>query len=295
MGPFGERRGRGARLALVAGVLVVLLLVVALASRTGFGGNSKASPSSSYASYALTVFLILFVLMIPVALYAFLIQMREADVSKRRSFPSRMLHQLATLFLIGAAGFVIVYLKTHNGHLFGIHVTRFEPVSTGSGSGSAGRHAGFEPRFEWWVLWVALLLLVVVAVWLFATRTRRPKGLQELPEETDVAEELAASIRDAIDDLEAEPDARRAVIAAYARMESVLARHGLRRRPSETPVEYLRRILLGYTTRTEAVVRLTDLFELAKFSRHDIDDSTKREAIAALREIRDDLQAAVAA
>ena len=295
MGPFGEPRGRGARLALVAGALVVLLLVVALASRTGFGGNSKATPSSSYASYALTVFLILFALMIPVALYAFLIQMRETDVTKRRSFPARMFHQLATLFLLAAAGFVIVYLKTHNGHLFGIHVTRFQPSGTGSGSGASGRHTGFEPQFEWWVLWAALILLVAVAIALFATRIRRPKGLRKLPDETDVGEDLAASIRDAIDDLEAEPDARRAVIAAYARMESVLARHGLRRRPSETPVEYLRRILLGLTTRTEAVVRLTDLFELAKFSRHDIDDAMKREAIGALREIRDDLQAAVAA
>ena len=74
---------------------------------------------------------------------------------------------------------------------------------------------------------------------------------------------------DAIDDLEAEPDARRAVIAAYARMEGVLARHGLRRKPSETPLEYLRRILLGLTARADAVRRLTSLFEQAKFSRHD--------------------------
>jgi hypothetical protein len=109
-----------------------------------------------------------------------------------------------------------------------------------------------------------------------------------------MSEQLATSISDAIDDLEAEPDARRAVIAAYARMESTLARNGLRRRPSETPVEYMRRILLGLTARADAVVRLTDLFELAKFSRHDIDASMKLEAIGALREIRDDLRTAAA-
>ncbi|MBA3844696.1 MAG: DUF4129 domain-containing protein [Actinobacteria bacterium] len=101
-------------------------------------------------------------------------------------------------------------------------------------------------------------------------------------------------MNDAIDDLEAEPDARRAVIAAYARMEAVLARHGLRRRPSETPVEYLRRVLLGLTERADAVSRLTDLFEQAKFSRHEIDGAMKQDAIGALREIRDDLRGAVA-
>jgi hypothetical protein len=84
------------------------------------------------------------------------------------------------------------------------------------------------------------------------------------------------------------------VIAAYARMEGVLARHGLRRRPSETPLEYLRRVLLELTARADAVARLTNLFEQAKFSRHDIDATMKRDAIGALREIRDDLRGATA-
>ena len=37
--------------------------------------------------------------------------------------------------------------------------------------------------------------------------------------------------------------------------------------------------------------RLTALFEQAKFSRHEIDSGMKQDAIGALREIRDDLQA----
>ena len=77
-------------------------------------------------------------------------------------------------------------------------------------------------------------------------------------------------------------------------MEAVLARHGLRRRPSETPVEYLRRVLLGLTARADAVSRLTGLFEQAKFSRHEIDGTMKQDAIGALREIRDDLRGVLA-
>jgi hypothetical protein len=42
------------------------------------------------------------------------------------------------------------------------------------------------------------------------------------------------------------------------------------------------------------VTRLTDLFEQAKFSRHEIDATMKRDAIGALREIRDDLLGATA-
>ena len=70
----------------------------------------------------------------------------------------------------------------------------------------------------------------------------------------------------------------------------MLGPHGLRRKPSETPLEYLRRVLLGLTARGDAVSRLTGLFEQAKFSRHEIDSPMKQDAIAALREIRDDLQ-----
>ena len=131
----------------------------------------------------------------------------------------------------------------------------------------------------------------VVALF-YGHRRRKRRSATAARRRPTVAEDLAASMADAIDDLEAEPDARRAVIAAYARMEGVLARHGLRRRPSETPLEYLRRILLGLTARADAVSRLTSLFEQAKFSRHEIDGAMKHDAIGALREIRDDLREA---
>ena len=293
MEPVGQPQGRGARLALVAVALVVLLAIVALASRGGFGHHGRASSSSIYASYGFTAFLILFALMVPVAVYAFLIQMRETDVTKRRSLQTRVLHNIATLLLLGSAAYIIVYLKTHQGHLFGVHVAPLEhPGQNGSSGAAGGKGTAPGPSFEWPLLWLAIAAVAVGAVVLYLGRIRRPKGLQPMPAEPDVADELAATIGDAIDDLEAEPDARRAVIAAYARMESVLGRSGLRRRVSETPLEYLRRVLLELTARADAVARLTNLFELAKFSRHEIDASMKIEAIGALREIRDDLLAA---
>ena len=69
-------------------------------------------------------------------------------------------------------------------------------------------------------------------------------------------------------------------------MEAVLGRNGFQRVPSETAIEYLHRILLDLTANSKAVTRLTALFEQAKFSRREIDAGMKRDAIAALREIR---------
>ena len=283
--------GRSTRLALVAFGLLVLLGVVAFASRSGLGHQSQAKPSPAYVSYAFSAFLIVFVLAIPVAMYGFVIQAREGEVA-RKSYRQRTLESIGMMFFFGCLAFIVIYLKRHHPSIFNIN-----PQGLNNAKNALKNHGGHkakvEPQFEWTVLWIAIAALAVGVGWFYYTwRTRKKRTA--VPLERSVAEELAESISDAIDDLEAEPDARRAVIAAYARMEAVLARNGLRRRPSETPVEYLRRILLGLTARGEAVSRLTWLFEQAKFSRHDIDAAMKQDAIGALREIRDDLQGAPA-
>src|SRR5262249_2692860 len=109
--------------------------------------------------------------------------------------------------------------------------------------------------------------------------------------ELPVGEALARSIETSIDDLRNEPDARRAVIAAYAGMERTLASHGLARRRAEAPYEYLGRILRDLDVRESAIRQLTRLFEYAKFSPHAVDDGMKAEAIDALAAVRDDLRA----
>jgi hypothetical protein len=279
-------------LALVAVGLLVLLGVVAFASRSGLGHQSQARPSPGYLNYAFTAFLIVFVLMIPVAAYSFLIQAREGGVG-RKSYRQRTLESVGMLFFFAFLAFVVIYLKRHHHSLFGNINPKGLKNSNLFRNHPRGHRVAVEPHFEWTVLWAALAGIGIGGGWFYYKwRTRKKRTALPLERERTVADDFAASIGDAIDDLEAEPDARRAVIAAYARMESVLARNGLRRRPSETPLEYLRRILLGLSARGDSVSRLTSLFEQAKFSRHEIDSSMKQEAIGALREIRADLQGA---
>jgi hypothetical protein len=197
------------------------------------------------------------------------------------------------MLFFGFLAFVVFYMRRHHNQLFHIDTSALEksknalknrPRRAGSGK--------YEPQFEWIVFWIALagVLVGAVVMYLLYRRNKQRKALAAQAEPS-VTVDLIASMSSAIDDLEAEPDARRAVIAAYARMEGVLGRHGMRRKPSETPLEYLRRILLGLTDRADAVRRLTGLFEQAKFSRRVIDASMKQDAIGALREIRDDMEA----
>jgi hypothetical protein len=281
--------GRSARLALVAVGLLVLLGVVAFASRSGLGHQSQAKPSPGYLNWAFTAFLIVFVAAIPLAAWMFVVQAREGSV-KRPTFASRVVASVGLAICFGLVAYVILQLKKHGGH--GLH---FNPKGLSNTANVLNKRTGkrvrYEPQFEWTMVWIAIAVVAVGGGWFYYSwRTRKKRTAVPLEREQTVVEDFAASIGAAIDDLEAEPDARRAVIATYARMEAVLARNGLSRKPSETPVEYLRRILLGLTSRGDAVSTLTSLFEQAKFSRHTIDGQMKQEAIGALRAIRTDLQ-----
>jgi hypothetical protein len=232
--------------------------------------------------------------MIPVAVYSFVMQAREGEVA-RKSYRQRTLESIGMLFFFGCLAFIVIYLKRHHHSFLGVNLKGLNGAKKNLHHNPNAHPVANQPHFEYTVLWIALAGLAIGGAWFYyAWRTRKRRTAVPLEHEQSVAEDFAASIGDAIGDLESEPDARKAVIAAYARMEAVLARNGLQRRPSETPVEYLRRILLGLTSRGDSVSRLTSLFEQAKFSRHTIDDSMKQEAIAALREIRDDLQGASA-
>jgi hypothetical protein len=283
--------GRSIRLALVAFGLLALLGVVAFASRSGLGHQSQAAPTPGYVSYAFTAFLIVFVLMIPVAAYGFLLQAREGEVA-RKSYRQRTLESIGMLFFFGALAFVVVYLKRHHHHFLLPHVRGLKSGKKALQAGH-GHRAVVEPHFEYTVLWIALAVIAVGGGWLFYMwRTRKKRTAVPLEREQTVAEDFASSIGDAIDDLESEPDARRAVIAAYARMERGLGGAGLARKPFEAPLEYLQRVLLELQAGAQPVGRLTDLFERAKFSRDDVSADAKDEAIECLLAISGDLRTA---
>jgi hypothetical protein len=149
----------------------------------------------------------------------------------------------------------------------------------------------YEPEFAWLpvIIVLGLALAAVVAYAVAVRRSSRAARSQDA-----LVEQLAAVFDDTLDDLRAESDPRRAVIAAYARLERVLAAHGIARRAAETPEEYLTRILRALAIDAEAVRRLTDLFSRAKFSQHAVDFGMKEEAIEALEHVRDELGEAAA-
>jgi hypothetical protein len=75
-------------------------------------------------------------------------------------------------------------------------------------------------------------------------------------------------------------------------MERTLAARGVPRKPFEAPLEYLVRVLDFVQASSHSVRRLTQLFERARFSPHEIDARMKEDAIEALVGLRAELEAA---
>jgi hypothetical protein len=117
----------------------------------------------------------------------------------------------------------------------------------------------------------------------------RPSEEPEEIVETAAPALLADTIDLVLAELEESTDPREVVIGAYARMERALKAAGLPRHPSEAPLEYLARSLRRLQVSRLAITRLTTLFEIARFSDHDIHLYMGKEAIAALSDIRGEL------
>ena len=136
MEPQEQSTARSIRLALVAVGLLALLGVVAFASRSGFSGSSDAKPTPGYVSYAFSAFLIVFVVMIPIAAYTFIMQAREGEVA-RKSFKSRVLQNIATAALFGLIGYGVIYLKRHHATLFHVNNKALQNISAHPSSRSS--------------------------------------------------------------------------------------------------------------------------------------------------------------
>ena len=280
---------RRLRLLSVAAGVVVLLAVVALASRTGVGKSRDAGPSTDYLSYAYTAFFILFVLAIPATLWALWAEGGRV-AAERPSFKRAVIQNLLTFGIICLVIGGAVYLNKHHHFIFHKPDTKALNNSHKALTHKNGKQVKVEPTFKWPVLWVALVLIAAASVPIVReTRRRRAKRIPLDWEPPTLADELSDEIGLALDDLRSESDIRRAVIAAYARMEKVLARSGLRRGASETAMEFLRRVLGDLRVSASAAQELTQLFEEAKFSSHELDERARTRAIAALETIRSEL------
>jgi hypothetical protein len=166
-------------------------------------------------------------------------------------------------------------------------------TQAGGRTRGADRHA--EPQFQWLPALIAgSLLFGIAGVGTIAVVVKRRHG-GDWEREAALMQALDEVLEDTLEDLRAERDPRKAVIAAYARMERLFAAHQVPRDEAETPHEYVARVLARLQVSSFAVRRLTSLYERARFSPHTVDGAMQDDAIAALEGLRAELNADQAA
>ncbi len=146
-----------------------------------------------------------------------------------------------------------------------------------------GTRAPASPVFHWFALGLAGSIAVLVPLGLVVRHRRREVDAVDQP--GSLPDSVARAVGESIDQIERDPDSRRAIIRAYARMEGAFEEAGIPRRPHEAPFEYVGRALGGLRVSPPTVGRLAALFERARFSQHVVGAETKDEALGALREI----------
>ena len=282
------RSGVSRRALAVGGALLGLTAIVALASRAhGPGGGSTSTVSTDWLlEYLLLLVFVVFTAAVVAGIYLVV----TAHQGAKWAPPPRasLWRTIVTLALF--LGIVFALISS----LHRTNLNSRPQKQTGTPRSAKDQRPGGSPaHFDWAPAAVVGGLVVVglgAAAWILVRRRVPKKTLAE-----GAADELFAALDDSLDDLRDEPDPRRAVIAAYARMERALAHQGLRRRQAEAPREYLARALSAVGAGAGSVARLTALFEEAKFSPHEVDGGMKAEAIDALVTLRDELRAAAAA
>lgn len=274
------------RLLPLALVITALLAVVAVAAHgrpLGSGAGRSSGLPSTFWDYVFTSVVILIVLSALASLVLMFVFRRERN--DRQPSVLRTVRSLAILLAVALLVFVIgrhINLE----HL--LHPHRHAALHGGGAGRVKGLHGHPQaPRarqFRWQEALLVAFLLVLIGA---AVALRRPAAAAR-PQH--VPEELVAALDDSLDDLRCDPDLRRAIVAAYARMEIALDAAGLPRKPAEAPLEYLERALLALELSEGPVRRLTDLFEWARFSHHEPEPAMRDEAVDALVAVRDELR-----
>jgi len=271
---------------------VLLLVAVAIASTGSVpaGTSGTRRPADRFADVLISLYLVL--MLVGVGMWVYLLTIRKDAVAEAIAKRRRRSPWISLLTFVLGFGLLALFLRWLSvdeslRRRLAEQIGRSQRQRLNRTNGDPST---YEPQFATWpVVIVLVLIAIAVTAWYLSYRARR-RRLEALADYVGPA--LVDLLDDTLDDLRAESDPRRAVIAAYARMERALGAFGLPRDPSEAPEEYLGRILADLEVSRRASSRLTALFAWAKFSGQDVAPEMKEEAITALEAVRAELRAA---
>jgi hypothetical protein len=274
----------------IAALVVPALVLVAVAARSyqpfGSDPGGERAASTTFLDSMFTIVLVLAVLLALIVVY---VRIRVVGPSKRgesSTYSGLLAFLLIFGFVMVGGRALLQYDRQPAGEQGSDGAFPPQQVQPGQPVPEEELERGLHVV---WPLAIAIGVLIAAAIVIVVILERRRDRSEALTPEQ--LQELRAALDEAIEDLRRDPDPRRAVVAAYARMEQALSVYGLPRKPAEAPYEYLRRVGRELEAE-EPVAALTELFEVAKFSEHSVDEGMRGRAIDALTAVRREVRAA---
>ena len=279
-------RGLGTALAVVA--ICLLLPVVALASRPeGQGGVWLLVDDPIRVALDVLTYLLLIAAVLGLLIIVWVLWPRPGD--ELPPLPRRRRHT-ATAIAVGSAVLIAIWLRVHYLNQLP-NLPGLQPPAGGATAVGPPRAVPQAARGAVGTDWVAIAIVAGLLVGAAVVVWRTLRGARPPSKRSPLAS-LKALLDDAIEDVLAEADPRRAVIAAWARLERVLAGHGLPRRASEAPFEFAARACAELGIQRVSLERLADLYEWARFSLNEVTPVMREEALNGLLNVRDGLRLA---
>ena len=254
--------------AALAGLLALVASAAAVRDAGGSGGSDGGLPPA-VAAYAYAAVALVALVGLPVLI---LLAIREVPEPKQRGRRTWF-----TPLAIAAFAVVGIAVSAYGGDGLSHVLARLRVIEPSGADAELAQppSAGWAPM---------LLLMGLGACGGALALRRRPRAAASL------SDRVAEALGTPLDDLRSEPDVRRAVIAAFARLERALEAAGAPRGIGEAPLEYVDRVLGELAVPPAPTAALAALFEQAKFSLHPLDEDDRSAAIDALEAVRESLR-----
>lgn len=276
---------RGARLVPKGRVAAIVLLLAAwvVVTATGAGEAADADTWLNTPSFGWVVYVLLALMVLTVLLIAVSVMMFSSEAKQRPQAKRRPLWPLLILLLVF---FALSQREPTEREPEAAPV----PVATAEAEDQNEPAVPVVPRPGLGEATALIVIALAAAGLLLWARGDRVEPEPEDDVALDVA--LTPAIHKATEHLVLGDDPRSAVLLAYDGLEAALSDRDLPRGHSETPTEHLRRVLdsprsgIGQLE-PEPLLRLAELYEIARFSDRAITTIEQNEAGQALQRVRD--------
>ncbi|MBS3781966.1 MAG: DUF4129 domain-containing protein [Candidatus Thermoplasmatota archaeon] len=217
------------------------------------------------------------------------------------------------------AGFILIFLAFRKGYISKLKAGALFGVTGGLGGtifylfmrAPAGRSGTYDDSGEWLpYLWPfgedgtvigevgrpGLFMLILISMFglgffLYQKfELYRLFDLRDKEEEISMESDISSTVDKAISDLHEGKDIKETIMRCYQRMSTILEEEGIKNEDYMTPREFEKAANENLDVPTSKISSIREIFELAKYSSHILEEREKERVVEDLEALRDELK-----